>query len=91
MLVFYAAVALISFVWTPYDPLTPGIGDGYDAPSWAFPLGTDRLGSDMLSRLMVGARYDLGIAFVGGADRAHRRHDHRVVRRLSRRHRSTPW
>ena len=62
MLVFYAAVALISFVWTPYDPLTPGIGDGYDAPSWAFPLGTDRLGSDMLSRLMVGARYDLGIA-----------------------------
>ena len=64
VLVFYAAVALISFAWTPYDPLTPGIGDGYDAPSWAFPLGTDRLGSDMLSRLMVGARYDLGIAFV---------------------------
>ena len=64
ILVFYAAVALISFVWTPYDPLTPGIGDGYDAPSWAFPLGTDRLGSDMLSRLMVGARYDLGIASV---------------------------
>ncbi len=64
LLAFYAAVALISFGWTPYDPLTPGIGDGYDAPSWAFPLGTDRLGSDMLSRLMVGTRYDLGIAFV---------------------------
>ncbi|GEP55107.1 ABC transporter permease [Reyranella soli] len=63
LLAFYVAVALISFVWTPYDPLTPGIGDGYDAPSWAFPLGTDRLGADMLSRLMVGARYDLGIAF----------------------------
>ncbi|CAN5912843.1 ABC transporter permease [soil metagenome] len=63
LLAFYAAVALISLVWTPYDALTPGIGDGYDAPSWAFPLGTDRLGADMLSRLMVGARYDLGIAF----------------------------
>ncbi len=63
LLVFYAAVALISLVWTPYDALTPGVGDGYDAPSWAFPLGTDRLGADMLSRLMVGARYDLGIAF----------------------------
>ncbi len=63
LLVFYVAVALLSFVWTPYDALTPGIGDGYDAPSWAFPLGTDRLGADMLSRLMVGARYDLGIAF----------------------------
>ena len=64
VLVFYLAVALLSLVWTPYDPLTPGIGDGYDAPSLAFPLGTDRLGSDMLSRLMVGARYDLGIAGV---------------------------
>jgi peptide/nickel transport system permease protein len=64
VLVFYLAVALLSFVWTPYDALTPGIGDGYDAPSWAFPLGTDRLGADMLSRLMVGARYDLGIAGV---------------------------
>jgi peptide/nickel transport system permease protein len=63
LLVFYAVVALLSFVWTPYDALTPGVGDGYDAPSWSFPLGTDRLGADMLSRLMVGARYDLGIAF----------------------------
>jgi len=50
MLAFYIAIALLSFVWTPYDPLTPGIGDGYDAPSLAFPLGTDRLGADMLSR-----------------------------------------
>jgi len=64
VLVFYAFIALLSLVWTPYDALTPGIGDGYDAPSWQFPLGTDRLGSDMLSRLMVGARYDLGIAAI---------------------------
>jgi peptide/nickel transport system permease protein len=64
VLAFYAAVALLSLVWTPYDALTPGIGDGYDAPSWHFPLGTDRLGADMLSRLMVGARYDLGIATI---------------------------
>jgi peptide/nickel transport system permease protein len=67
VLVFYVAVALLSLVWTPYDPLTPGIGDGYDAPSLGFPLGTDRLGSDMLSRLMAGARYDLGIAAVAVA------------------------
>ena len=45
VLLFYIAVALLSLVWTPYDPLTPGVGDGYDAPSWAFLLGTDRLGS----------------------------------------------
>lgn len=64
ILVFYIAIALLSLLWTPYDPLTPGIGDGYDAPSLAFLLGTDRLGADMLSRLMAGARYDLGIAGV---------------------------
>ena len=67
VLIFYVAVALISLVWTPYDPLTPGIGDGYDAPSWTFPLGTDRLGADMLSRLMVGARYNLGITLTAVA------------------------
>jgi len=67
VLLFYIAVALLSLVWTPYDPLTPGVGDGYDAPSWAFLLGTDRLGSDMLSRLMMGARYDLGIALTAVA------------------------
>ena len=67
VLVFYGLVAVLSVFWTPYDPLTPGIGDGYDAPSLAFPLGTDRLGADMLSRLMAGARYDLGIAAVAVA------------------------
>jgi peptide/nickel transport system permease protein len=67
VLIFYVAVALISLVWTPYDPLTPGIGDGYDAPSWVFPLGTDRLGADMLSRLMAGARYNLGITLTAVA------------------------
>ena len=64
LLCLYASVAVLSFFWTPYDPLAPGIGDGYEAPSAAFPLGTDRLGSDMVSRLMAGARYDLGISFV---------------------------
>jgi peptide/nickel transport system permease protein len=67
VLIFYVAVALTSLVWTPYDPLTPGVGDGYDAPSSAFLLGTDRLGSDMLSRLMVGARYNLGITLTAVA------------------------
>jgi peptide/nickel transport system permease protein len=67
VLIFYVAVALISLFWTPYDPLTPGIGDGYDAPSWAFPLGTDRLGADMLSRLMAGTRYNLGITLTAVA------------------------
>lgn len=64
VLLLYAAIALLSLVWTPYDPLEPGVGDGYAAPSLEFLLGTDRLGSDMVSRLMAGARYDLGISVV---------------------------
>lgn len=67
ILAVYVGVALLAMVWTPYDPYAPGIGDGYAAPSLAFPLGTDRLGSDMLSRLMAGARYDLGICLVAVA------------------------
>jgi peptide/nickel transport system permease protein len=61
LLVFYAVVAIVSAFWTPYDAYEPGAGPGYAAPSLEFPLGTDRLGSDMVSRLMVGAQYDLGI------------------------------
>lgn len=67
ILVLYVGVALLSLVWTPYDPLSPGVGDGFAPPSLEFPLGTDRLGSDMLSRLMAGARYDLGISLVAVA------------------------
>lgn len=67
ILAIYVAIAVLSLVWTPYDPYAPGIGDGYAAPSLEFPLGTDRLGSDMLSRLMAGTRYDLGICLVAVA------------------------
>ncbi|MBK1658787.1 ABC transporter permease [Paracraurococcus ruber] len=67
LLLFYAGVALLSLVWTPYDPLAPGMGDGYLPPSREFLLGTDRLGADILSRLMAGARYDLGITLVAVA------------------------
>jgi peptide/nickel transport system permease protein len=64
ILLVYVTVALVSFVWTPYDPFQPGVGDGYAPPSMEFLLGTDRLGADMVSRLMAGARYDLGICLV---------------------------
>jgi peptide/nickel transport system permease protein len=67
ILVFYVAVALLSLVWTPFDPLSPGVGDGYASPSLAFPLGTDRLGGDMVSRLMAGTRYDMGISLTAVA------------------------
>jgi peptide/nickel transport system permease protein len=55
----------------PYDAaaqnlrhrLVPGIWSS--AGSWANPLGTDSLGRDMLSRLIVGARLDVAIGLSG--------------------------
>lgn len=45
----------------PYDPTAMDF-DMIGAPSWAHPLGTDDLGRDLLSRLIMGAQISL---FVG--------------------------
>jgi peptide/nickel transport system permease protein len=34
------------------------------APSWAYPLGTDQLGRDMLARMMAGGRVSLAVGLV---------------------------
>jgi len=46
----------------PYDPLQPNIEDKLAAPSTAHLFGTDEIGRDILSRVMSGAKYSLGIA-----------------------------
>ncbi|TGD41737.1 ABC transporter permease [Pseudotabrizicola sediminis] len=54
----------------PHDPYTsnlrarlvPPVGFG---GSWDYPLGTDRLGRCMLSRILHGAKYALGISMIG--------------------------
>lgn len=54
----------------PHDPyisnlrarLQPPVGFG---GNWDYPLGTDRLGRCMLSRILHGAKYALGISMVG--------------------------
>ncbi|MCE0764548.1 ABC transporter permease [Pseudonocardia kujensis] len=55
----YLLVAVLSWFWTPYDPLALAVGDPYGAPSAAHWLGTDRLGADVLSRLMAATRVNL--------------------------------
>lgn len=61
---FYLTVAILSLFWTPYDPFSPGVGSAYSPPSSEFLLGTDRIGADIFSRLLAGARYDLGICLI---------------------------
>lgn len=60
-------LALISFVWTPFDPVQINSSAKLQAPSLEHLLGTDNLGRDLLSRILVGARITLlvGIVSVG--------------------------
>ena len=57
----YLVVALFAPVVAPYSE-TEILGGAYELWSEKYPLGTDNLGRDMLSRLIFGARNTIGIA-----------------------------
>ena len=69
----YLIVAIFAPFIAPYSE-TEILGGAYELWSERFPLGTDNLGRDMLSRLIFGARNTIGIAlaavviafFIGG-------------------------
>ncbi len=72
--VLFVLLAIFGPWITPYDPTQQdyrAIQQGISAEHW---LGTDQFGRDMLSRILAGARYSIGIgvtatilgAFVGG-------------------------
>lgn len=54
----HVAVALLSLVWTPYDP-TAMAGGRLAPPSWEHWAGTDRLGRDFFTQIMIGSRIAL--------------------------------
>ncbi|MGX9145061.1 ABC transporter permease [Mesorhizobium sp. 128a] len=62
--VLVAAMALISYVWTPYDVTKLVISDKTLAPSAAHWFGSDHFGRDILSMIMVGARNSIAVALV---------------------------
>ena len=57
-----AATALISLVWTPYDPLAMSTAARLAEPSLAHPFGADAYGRDVLSMVLVGSRAALAVA-----------------------------
>ena len=59
--------ALLSMVWTPYDPLAVVPADRLLPPGPNHWLGTDGYGIDLLSRLMVGARIAVLVGVVAVA------------------------
>ncbi|MCV6585821.1 MAG: ABC transporter permease [Marinibacterium sp.] len=58
------AMALLSLIWTPYDPAAMAIPDKLQPPDAAHWLGTDHFGRDMASMIMVGARTSIAVALV---------------------------
>lgn len=54
-------VTVQPFQLAPYEPTAQSLRNRLQPPSLAHPLGTDQLGRDLLSRLMVGARVSMRI------------------------------
>ena len=62
VILLYAAVAIAAPVLAPF-PEREIVGGQFQPWTAEHPLGTDRIGRDMLSRLIYGARNTVGIAF----------------------------
>lgn len=58
--------ALVSLVWTPFDPRQVDIPNRWAPPGWLHLLGTDGTGRDILSLLIAGARTTVLVAVGAG-------------------------
>ena len=59
---FWLACALFGSFIAPYDPIDESFAPSYESPSWAHPFGLDRVGRDVFSRVIVGARSVIEVA-----------------------------
>ncbi|MEM8752060.1 MAG: ABC transporter permease [Pseudomonadota bacterium] len=60
----FVGAALLSFLWTPHDVIRLAIGEKLQPASAAYWFGTDQLGRDVFSMIMVGARTSIAVAVV---------------------------
>ncbi|MEM9733673.1 MAG: ABC transporter permease [Pseudomonadota bacterium] len=59
----FVALGLLGPLFAPYDPTAIDIPNRLKPPGGPWVLGTDALGRDILSRLLHGSRWSLGLAF----------------------------
>ncbi len=62
MLAFFLGCAFFGPALVPYDPLATNAENALQPPSWAHWFGTDNLGRDVFSRVIVATRLDLTIS-----------------------------
>lgn len=69
IVVTFVLVAVLAEAIAPYNPVLQDLSVALRSPERRHPLGTDELGRDMLSRIIMGARISLlmSVAAVGGA------------------------
>lgn len=63
IVVFFCALALVSFIYMPYNPLIT-VGPDFAPPSLKFLFGTTNIGQDVFSQWMYGARSTLLVGFL---------------------------
>lgn len=62
IVLFWVVCALFGYAFVPYDPLADDIINSFSPPSAEHWFGTDQLGRDMFSRVIVGSRDILTVA-----------------------------
>ena len=64
LVVLLALVSGVSLIWTPYAPAEIDIPNKLAGPGTAHWLGTDSLGRDIVSQLMVGAQNSIAVGVI---------------------------
>jgi peptide/nickel transport system permease protein len=67
IIVLLLVVAALAPLIRPHDPTDMGVGPSLQAPSLAYPFGTDKFGRDLFSRVISGARLTLFIGLLAVA------------------------
>lgn len=57
-------MALVSYVWTPFNPTAVLSAPPLQPPGWPHVLGTDAMGIDIFSRILVGARSAIWVGVI---------------------------